>query len=32
MNYLKGTVNVGLWYPRGDPLSLTGYYDLNFAN
>jgi len=31
LKYLKGTVNVGLWYPRGAPLSLTGYSDSDFA-
>jgi len=31
LKYLKGTINVGLWYPRGVPLSLTGYSDSDFA-
>jgi len=32
LKYLKGTINEGLWYPRGAPLSLTGYSDLDFFN
>ena len=27
LKYLKGTINVGLWYPRGVSLSLIGYSD-----
>jgi len=31
LKYLKGTITVGLWYPRGAPLSLTSYSDSDFA-
>lgn len=31
LKYLKGTSNVGLWYPKGTPLYLTGYSDSDFA-
>jgi len=31
LKYLRGTVNVGLWYPKGASLSLTGYSDSDFA-
>jgi len=30
LKYLKGTINVGLWYLREAPLSLTGYSDVDF--
>nr|KYP50154.1 Copia protein [Cajanus cajan] len=30
LNYLKGTTNVGLWYPKGVSLSL-GYSNLDYA-
>lgn len=29
--YLKGTVDLGLWYPRGKDLSLTAYTDGHFG-
>jgi len=29
--YLKGTTNVGLWYPSHSPIHLIGYSDSNFA-
>ena len=29
--YLKGTVNVGLWYPKGSTGSLVGYSDSDYA-
>ena len=31
MKYLKGTVDVGLWYPKGSTCSLIGYTDSDFA-
>ncbi|XP_019418587.1 PREDICTED: uncharacterized protein LOC109360408, partial [Lupinus angustifolius] len=31
MRYLKGTINMGLWYPRDASLSLVGYSDSDFA-
>jgi len=31
LKYLQGTKDVGLWYPRNISLSLTGYYDSDFA-
>ena len=31
LKYLKGTINVGLWYPKGTDISLTGYSDSDFA-
>jgi len=32
LKYLKGTINVSLWYPRGVSLSLIGYSDSDFAS
>ncbi|KAH9670880.1 hypothetical protein KPL70_017145 [Citrus sinensis] len=29
--YLIGTINLGLWYPRGTHIDLTCYSDANFA-
>jgi hypothetical protein len=31
LKYLKGTVNVGLWYPKDANLALIGYSDSDFA-
>jgi len=31
LKYLKGTINVGLWYAKGAQLSLTGYSDSDFV-
>lgn len=31
MKYLKGTVNVGLWYPKGNVCTLVGYSDADYA-
>ena len=31
LKYLKGTTNVGLWYPSHSPIHLIGYSDSNFA-
>ncbi|CAL0322728.1 unnamed protein product [Lupinus luteus] len=31
MRYLKGTTNMGLWYPRDASLALVGYSDSDFA-
>jgi len=31
MKYLKGTLDVGLWYPKGAKTSLVGYSDLDFV-
>ncbi|XP_063946055.1 secreted RxLR effector protein 161-like [Daucus carota subsp. sativus] len=30
-NYLKGTINLGLWYPRESDFKLIGYSDVDFA-
>nr|KYP47326.1 hypothetical protein KK1_031056 [Cajanus cajan] len=29
--YLRGTMNVGLWYPKGVSLSLIGYSDSDYV-
>ena len=31
MKYLKGTTNVGLWYPKGSICTLIGYSDADYA-
>ncbi|XP_019171416.1 PREDICTED: uncharacterized protein LOC109166971 [Ipomoea nil] len=31
IQYLKGTINVGLWYPKGTNFTLTGFSDADFA-
>jgi len=31
LEYLKGTTNVGLWYPSHSPIHLIGYSDSDFA-
>jgi len=31
LKYLKGNVNVGLWYPSDVSLNLVGYFDSNFV-
>ncbi|WKA11357.1 hypothetical protein VitviT2T_028863 [Vitis vinifera] len=31
LRYLKGTMNIGLWYPKGDNFELIGFSDANFA-
>nr|KYP66250.1 Copia protein [Cajanus cajan] len=31
LKYLKGTTNVGLWYPKRVSLSLIGYSDSDYA-
>ncbi|XP_050896556.1 secreted RxLR effector protein 161-like [Lathyrus oleraceus] len=31
MEYLKGTTNVGLWYPKGSICNLVGYSDADYA-
>lgn len=31
MKYLKGTTNVGLWYPKGSMCNLIGYSDADYA-
>ncbi|XP_050895142.1 secreted RxLR effector protein 161-like [Lathyrus oleraceus] len=31
MKYLKGTTNVGLWYPKGSICNLVGYSDVDYA-
>ncbi|XP_050920088.1 secreted RxLR effector protein 161-like [Lathyrus oleraceus] len=31
MKYLKGTTNVGLWYPNGSICNLIGYSDADYA-
>ncbi|GKF70196.1 hypothetical protein Tco_0203253 [Tanacetum coccineum] len=29
--YLKGTINMGLWYPKDNAMSLTAYADADHA-
>ena len=29
--YLKGTIDFGLWYPKGNELTLVSYIDANWA-
>jgi hypothetical protein len=31
LKYLKGTINLGLWYPRDDGMELSGYSDADFG-
>ena len=31
LRYLKGTMDIDLWYPKGDNFELIGYSDVNFA-
>ena len=31
LKYVKSTLNVGLWYPRGGDLTLRGYSDADYA-
>ena len=31
IKYLRGTTNVGLWYPEGTSLNLIGFSDFDFA-
>jgi len=31
IKYLKGTTNVGLWYPKGTSLNLIGFSDSDFV-
>ena len=31
LRYLKHTLNVGLWYPKGAQFELVGYSDLDYA-
>ena len=31
IKYLKGTTNVGLWYPKGTSLNLAGFLDSDFT-
>ncbi|RVX11650.1 Retrovirus-related Pol polyprotein from transposon RE1 [Vitis vinifera] len=31
LRYLKGTMNIGLWYPKGDNFELIGVSDADFA-
>jgi len=31
LKYLKGTINVGLWYPRGAPIELDRLFRLRFC-
>jgi len=32
LKYLKGTIEVGLWYPNEVSLNLVGYSDSDFAD
>ena len=31
LRYIKGTVEVGLWYPKDSGMSLVGYSDADYA-
>ncbi|RVW30950.1 Retrovirus-related Pol polyprotein from transposon RE1 [Vitis vinifera] len=31
LRYLKGIMDIGLWYPKGDNFELIGYLDADFA-
>lgn len=31
MKYLKGTINIGLWYPKGSTCNLIGYSNTDYA-
>ncbi|RVX16560.1 Retrovirus-related Pol polyprotein from transposon RE1 [Vitis vinifera] len=31
LRYLKGTMNIGLWYPKGDNFELISFSDADFA-
>ena len=31
LRYLKGTANLGIWYPRGSGFNLLGYIDSDYA-
>ncbi|KAL6338676.1 hypothetical protein AAG906_021493 [Vitis piasezkii] len=31
LRYLKGTMDIGLWYPKGDNFELIGFSDVDFA-
>lgn len=30
--YLKGTIDLGLWYPKGQPFNLVCFYDYDYAS
>ena len=32
LRYLKGTMDIGLWYPKCDNFELIGYSDADFAS
>ena len=32
LRYLKGTMDIGLWYPKCDNFELIGYSDTDFAS
>ena len=32
LKYLKGTIDIGLWYPKSDNFELIGFSDADFAN
>ncbi|RVW94187.1 Retrovirus-related Pol polyprotein from transposon RE1 [Vitis vinifera] len=31
LRYLKGTIDIGLWYPKGDNFELIGFSDVDFT-
>nr|KYP59832.1 Retrovirus-related Pol polyprotein from transposon TNT 1-94 [Cajanus cajan] len=31
LKYLRRTIDVGLWFPKGVSLSLIGYYDFDYV-
>ncbi|XP_058745856.1 uncharacterized mitochondrial protein AtMg00810-like [Vicia villosa] len=31
MKYLKGTMNVGIWYPKGSVCNILGYSDADYT-
>ena len=32
LKYLKGTMDIVLWYPKSDNFELTGFSDANFTS
>ena len=32
LKYLKGTMDIGLWYPKGDNFELIGFLDADFVS
>ena len=32
LRYLKGTMDIGLWYPKSDNFELIGFSDVDFVS